>query len=53
MSQILFQFFSIQYIHSFKKIIGRIFYIPQIFQITGIGECIKVDDLIVRIFVNK
>ena len=44
---------AIQYIYFFKKIIGCIFNIPQIFQVAGIGQCIEIDDLVIRIFSNK
>ncbi len=43
----------IQYIRFFKKVIGRMFNIPEIFQVTGIGKGIEVDDLILRVFGYK
>ena len=48
-----FDLLDIQDIYFLENIIGLILNVPEVLEVTGIGEGIKVDYTIVRVFIYK
>lgn len=49
----IFQKRCISNVALFKKIMGQMLYVAQVFQVARVGERIKVDDFVSRVFPNK